>query len=146
VAESLELLGALLVTGVLFGGIAAMWLAPRLYGKIEPLMGLRPRDPQHPPRLSGPWGVSFWLVAALGIAAAGAVGVLSQWEDFAGREDAVTTFGSFDTEAVDTYGASLGWIAAVVGLVVGLAIVVAIAAATARRRRSASQDAPQDGR
>jgi hypothetical protein len=145
VAESLELLGALLVTGVLFGGLAAMWLAPRLYGKIEPLMGLRPRDPQNPPRLAGPWGVSFWLVAALGIAAAAAVGVLSQWEDHAGREDAVTTIGSFDAELVDAYGENLPWVAAVVGLVVGLAAVVAIAAVVNRRRdRSAAGDRAND--
>ncbi len=137
-AEGLELLGALLVTGVLFGGLAAMWLAPRLYGKIEPLMGLRPRDPRNPPRLAGPWGVSFWLVAALGVALAAAVGVLSQWEDFAGREDAVTTIGSFDTELVDTYGDNVAWVAAVVGLVVGLAVVVAIAALVARRRDRAA--------
>ncbi|MFJ4233488.1 hypothetical protein ACWFQT_14705 [Cellulosimicrobium cellulans] len=138
VAESLELLGALLVTGVLFGGLAAMWLAPRLYGKIEPLMGLRPRDPQNPPRLVGPWGVNFWLVAALGVAVAAAIGVLSQWEDTAGREDAVTTIGSFDAGLVDAYGDDVGWVAAVVGLAVGLAIVVAIAALVARRRDRAA--------
>ncbi len=138
VAESLELLGALLVTGVLFGGLAAMWLAPRLYGKIEPLMGLRPRDPQNPPRLVGPWGVNFWLVAALGVAVAAAIGVLSQWEDNAGREDAVTTIGSFDAGLVDAYGDNVGWVAAVVGLAVGLAVVVVIAALVARRRDRAA--------
>ncbi|PRZ09486.1 hypothetical protein BCE75_102199 [Isoptericola sp. CG 20/1183] len=140
VAEGFELLMALIITGVVFGGLAAAWLAPRLHGKIEPLMGLRPRDPQNPPRLVGPWGLSFWWVAILGILTAALIGVLSQWEEFVGREEAVTTAGSFDTELTDTYGDNVVWIAALVGLVVGLAVVLALVAVV-RRRRDARTDA-----
>jgi hypothetical protein len=148
VSETLELLMALVITGVVFGGLAAAWLAPRLYGKIEPLMGLRPRDPQNPPRLVGPWGLSFWWVAIFGILLAATMGVLSQWEEFVGREDdAVTTVGSFDAELADTYGANVGWIAALVGLVVGLAVVLTIAALVRRRRdsRDAHDARAEDG-
>jgi hypothetical protein len=144
-SEGLELLMALLITGVVFGGLAAAWLAPRLYGKIEPLMGLRPRDPQHPPRLTGPWGLSFWWVAVLGILVAALMGVLSQWEEFVGREDdAVTTVGSFDAELADTYGADVAWIAALVGLVVGLAVVLGVAAVVRRRRARAVGSAAEN--
>ncbi|PFG41912.1 hypothetical protein ATJ88_0561 [Isoptericola jiangsuensis] len=145
-SEGLELLLALVITGVVFGGLAAAWLAPRLYGKIEPLMGLRPRDPQDPPRLTGPWGVSFWWVGLLGILVAALMGVLSQWEELVGREDdGVATVGAFDAELTDTYGTQVGWITALVGLVVGLAVVLTIAAVV-RRRRASSATAATDER
>ncbi|MGO1259812.1 MAG: hypothetical protein ACTMII_12745, partial [Brachybacterium sp.] len=34
--------------GILLGAIPAMWLIPALHGKIEPLMGMRPRVPGEP--------------------------------------------------------------------------------------------------
>ena len=37
-----------IMSGVLLGAIPAMWLIPALHGKIEPLMGMRPRVPGEP--------------------------------------------------------------------------------------------------
>src|SRR5699024_6003041 len=34
----------MVITGVLFGLIPTLYLLPKLYGKIEPLMGMKPRD------------------------------------------------------------------------------------------------------
>lgn len=38
----------ILMSGVLFGVVPALWLIPALHGKIEPLMGMRPRVPGEP--------------------------------------------------------------------------------------------------
>ncbi|MBU6333766.1 MAG: hypothetical protein KGS47_05125 [Chloroflexi bacterium] len=43
VVEGLDFLVEYVVTGILLGALPAMWLAPRLYGTIEPLLGLQPR-------------------------------------------------------------------------------------------------------
>ena len=34
----------MIISAVLFGLIPTLYLLPRLYGKIEPLMGMKPRD------------------------------------------------------------------------------------------------------
>ena len=48
---TLEVIGLgvdVLMSGILLGAIPAMWLIPALHGKIEPLMGMRPRVPGEP--------------------------------------------------------------------------------------------------
>lgn len=48
---TLEVLGLgvdVLMSGILLGVIPALWLIPALHGKIEPLMGMRPRVPGEP--------------------------------------------------------------------------------------------------
>jgi hypothetical protein len=42
--EGFSFLNDVLFSGILFCLLPTLYLAPRLYGKIEPLMGLRPRD------------------------------------------------------------------------------------------------------
>ena len=42
--EAFSFVNNMVITGVLFGLIPTLYLLPRLYGKIEPLMGMRPRD------------------------------------------------------------------------------------------------------
>lgn len=48
---TLEILGLgvdVIMSGILLGAIPAIWLIPALHGKIEPLMGMRPRVPGEP--------------------------------------------------------------------------------------------------
>lgn len=48
---ALEALGLgvdVIMSGILLGAIPALWLIPALHGKIEPLMGMRPRVPGEP--------------------------------------------------------------------------------------------------
>lgn len=42
--EAFSFVNNMIISGVLFGLIPTIYLLPRLYGKIEPLMGMRPRD------------------------------------------------------------------------------------------------------
>lgn len=53
-----------LMSGVLLGAIPAMWLIPSLHGRIEPLMGMRPRVPGEPIPGSAP-RTPLFLAAAL---------------------------------------------------------------------------------
>lgn len=132
-AEGLDVLVTVLVSGILFGALPAMWLAPRLYGRLEPVMGLRPRDPQHPPRLTGPAGVRFWMVATLVLLGAAAVALLAQWEEHVGREGGVTTLGAFEPDFVERYGDGWMWVAGAVALVIGFGAFFVVRAARGRR-------------
>ncbi|MBE1875721.1 cell division protein FtsQ [Myceligenerans pegani] len=145
-AEGIELVLALVITGAVFGGLVAIWLAPRLYGKIEPLMGLRPRDPANPPRLVGPWGSPFWLVGVLGIVLAAAVGIFEQWEEHFEVTNPVTALGEWEAANAESLAeSSFAWLAALLGLVAGLVIVAVIAALRARgTQRSLAADADDE--
>lgn len=44
VMEAFDFVNNMVISGVLFGLIPTLYLIPRLYGKIEPLMGMNPRD------------------------------------------------------------------------------------------------------
>ncbi|WP_322510618.1 hypothetical protein [Chloroflexus sp.] len=70
VVEGIDFLIEYIVTGVIFGALPAMWLAPRLYGKLEPLLGMKPRDPQEPAQSFAPlWGVGIVAVFVAGLIA-----------------------------------------------------------------------------
>lgn len=137
VSETIELVLALIITGILFGALPAMWLAPRLYGKIEPLLGMRPRDPQNPPRLVGVNGAPWWVLAVVGILLAVGAGILSQWEEFLGVEQGVTAFGAFEPDYLDQYGDSYIWVAIIVAAVAVALVITGIAIYAARRRAKA---------
>ncbi len=73
--ESIDFLIEYIVTGVIFGAIPAIWLAPRLYGKVEPLMGMKPRSPEEKAETStGMW----WGIIIGGTVVAGIIAVLSE--------------------------------------------------------------------
>ena len=44
VVEGVEFLTDLIFSGTLFALLPALYLVPRLYGKIEPLLGMKPRN------------------------------------------------------------------------------------------------------
>lgn len=57
-----------LVTGLIFGLIPALYFTPKLYGKIEPLLGIKPR----PINKDAPLNISFSLIGVLILIIAGA--------------------------------------------------------------------------
>lgn len=64
-----------IVSGILFGVLPALWLTPRLHGKIEPLMGIKPRTPED--RQEGK-GRSLLVVCLVGFVVAGLIAVVSE--------------------------------------------------------------------
>lgn len=54
-----------IMSGIVFGAIPAMWLIPALHGKIEPLLGLRPRVAGEPFAGAAPKTAWFVVLAVL---------------------------------------------------------------------------------
>ena len=43
IIQGVEFLNDFILAGIIFGALPAMYLVPKLYGKIEPLLGMKPR-------------------------------------------------------------------------------------------------------
>ncbi|RBO86512.1 cell division protein FtsQ [Nocardia puris] len=114
-----------LISGVVFGAIPAAYLAARLYGKIEPLMGMRPRDPAEP--LAGRARPSAAFIG---------LGILLMLGSafFALLEAADVQFGVWEPDFLDEYGPNFLWVGVAAALLVFGGIVVA-ARAVARENR-----------
>ena len=88
----------ILLSGIVFGVIPALWLVPKLYGRIEPLMGMQPRQPGKPIQGSTPGiGITVALVFVLGAASA-VFAFLEAWG---------ADFGAAEWEWLDTYGPAI---------------------------------------
>ena len=116
---ALETLGLgvdVIMSGILLGAIPAIWLIPALHGKIEPLMGMRPRVAGEPiPGQAQASGVFVGFAVLLSIASFG----------FAFLEAFDISAGAFEPDFLDMFG---DWfiLVSVVAIVVvlGLAILL----------------------
>ena len=61
--EAFSFVNEMVISGVLFGLIPTLYLLPKLYGKIEPLMGMKPRDPNVKASMTEYISVRFVIVA-----------------------------------------------------------------------------------
>lgn len=130
VLEGFAFASDFLISGVLFGAIPAAYLAARLYGKIEPLMGMRPRNPAEP--LAGRARPSAAFVG---------LGILLMFGSavFALLEAADVKFGVWEPDFLDQYGPNFLWVSVVAVLLVFGGIVLA-ARAVAREGRAERKD------
>ncbi|WP_434809993.1 cell division protein FtsQ [Microbacterium sp. bgisy189] len=115
----------ILISGILFGAIPAMWLIPALHGKIEPLLGVRPRVPGEPVPGAAPRAGWFVAVAVLLAVASFFFAFLEAWD---------VNIGVVDGEFRDQFGDGFLWVS-VAAIVVLLAIATALFAAHRRRAR-----------
>lgn len=115
----------ILISGILFGAIPAMWLIPALHGKIEPLLGVRPRVPGEPVPGAAPRAGWFVAVAVLLAVASFFFAFLEAWD---------VNIGVVDGEFRDQFGDGFLWVS-VGAIVVLLAIATALFAAHRRRAR-----------
>ncbi|MCK1998508.1 cell division protein FtsQ [Psychrobacillus psychrodurans] len=99
IVEGVEFLTDLLLTGTLFTVLPALYLVPRLYGKVEPLLGLKPRTATNF-RVSNVITPKFLVVSTLLSLLAFGIALLSEM-DF--------NLGSWEPEFVDTYGIGVIW-------------------------------------
>jgi len=119
----------ILISGILFGAIPAMWLIPALHGRIEPLMGMRPRVPGEKVPGGAPRSGLFVAVAvALGIASF-FFAFLEAWD---------ITLGSFEPGFLDEHGDGFLWVGIGAAAVVFLVVIAVIR--LGRRDRDASSD------
>lgn len=68
--EGFACLNDILFSGILFCMLPTLFLVPRLYGKIEPLLGMKPRDKRTLLGDNGIWTPKVILLSILGFAAA----------------------------------------------------------------------------
>ncbi|WP_304450897.1 cell division protein FtsQ [Nocardiopsis sp. YSL2] len=125
----------LLISGLLFGALPAMALAPRLYGRIEPLLGLAPRDPRHPVPLAQRGTAAFALLAIV-------LSFVSMIAAF--TSEIVDNFGVWEPGFVDEYGQRFLWIGVSAALIVLVASVAATRFVLRSRRERTAQDAGAD--
>ncbi|CAM4288085.1 cell division protein FtsQ [Paenibacillus tarimensis] len=118
VIEGVSFLNDVLFSGILFALLPTMYLVPRLYGKIEPLLGMKPRDNKIRYSLGqilGPRVIVLSIVAACAALIA----------EFMAESDMALI--EWDADFVDTYGDWFIWIsigaAALVALVTILVMV-----------------------
>ncbi|AOS61948.1 hypothetical protein [Actinoalloteichus hymeniacidonis] len=120
----------IVISGVLFGILPALWLVPILHGKIEPLLGLRPRVPGQPFHGAAPGSAWFVSLAVL-------LGIGSFF--FAFLEAWDLNVGTFEPGFIDEFGAGFLW-ASVAAILVVAAIAIGLFAAAKRRGERADRD------
>ena len=130
--EALAFTSDFLITGILFGAIPAAYLAPRLYGKIEPLMGMAPRDPRVPLPGRARHTAGFVALAVVLFIASGM---------FAFLEYVDIELGVWQPDFIEQYGAGFLWIS-VAACAVVLVAVLLLARRSARRRRTGAEPEP----
>ena len=73
IIQGVEFLNDFILAGIIFGAFPAMYLVPKLYGKIEPLLGMKPRKEMPKMEWSKILNVKVILVSIiLGLISAGA--------------------------------------------------------------------------
>ncbi|WP_062527758.1 hypothetical protein [Demequina rhizosphaerae] len=118
----------ILMSGVLFGVIPAIWLIPALHGRIEPLLGMRPRVPGEPIQGSAPRNAMFVAIAVALSVASFLFAFLEAWD---------IELGVFEPEWLDTYGPGFIWVG--VGAA-AIAFLVGVALARLARRNAGSEN------
>ncbi|MDQ6422185.1 cell division protein FtsQ [Paenibacillus sp. LHD-117] len=128
--EGIGFLNAMAITGVFFSLLPVLYLVPRLYGKIEPLLGMKPRDGRIPikfgevlrPRLV----ITVILLMALATAA-----------EFMSESD--INFAVWEPEFLEQFGGGFIWVSIGAALLV---FVVTLIAMTRGKKQAVS--APRD--
>ena len=129
---ALEVLGLgvdVVMSGILLGAIPALWLIPSLHGKIEPLMGMRPRTPGEPiPGQAPASGVFVGFALLLAVASFG----------FAFLEAFDISAGSFEPDFIDRFG---DWfiVVAIIAIAVVLGVAILLFRAAQRSRETADR-------
>lgn len=120
--EGIDFLVEFVITGILFGLLPTLYFVPRFYGKLEPLLGIKPREINAPSRRLSPvilLGAVFALILGVAVAFTSEMGFnLVEWElDF-----------------LDKFGANFIWIP--IGVAIIVALVTFIAAQSKRKAKA----------
>ncbi|MEK4511320.1 cell division protein FtsQ [Paenibacillus sp. FSL K6-2524] len=130
VIEGVGFLNNVLFSGILFALLPTMYLVPRLYGKIEPLLGMKPRE-RNMKYAAGTWLSPKLVIGGIilaGIAMGAELLSESGW-----------SLGEFELPGAESNEGILIWVSMLVAAIVaGIAITIQIRRA-ARRRHEAGQ-------
>ncbi|MFM9279381.1 cell division protein FtsQ [Paenibacillus jiagnxiensis] len=115
VIEGVSFLNDVLFSGILFALLPTVYLVPRLYGKIEPLLGMKPRTKQTK------YATTAWLSPKLVI-----VGVLLSCLALGAEllSESDWAFGEWEPEWAEVWGSALFWISTAAAAVIAVLILV----------------------
>jgi hypothetical protein len=130
IIEGVGFLNDVLFSGILFALLPTMYLVPRLYGKIEPLLGMKPRE-RNMKYADGAWlSPKLVIVGVLLAAVAMGAELLSEsgW-----------SIGEFELPGAESHEGSLIWLSMAVAAVIAAVVIIVLSRRAARRRKEAGQ-------
>jgi hypothetical protein len=114
VLEFIDFAIEFVVSGIIFGAIPAMILAPQLYGKIEPLMGMQPRSLTDTTTTDD---TRLWITLGIGAVVAAVIAILAEQG---------LTIVEWEPEFLDSIGEWFVYVGmAVAALVAGISVFLA---------------------
>ncbi|WP_059041918.1 hypothetical protein [Paenibacillus rubinfantis] len=124
IVEGVGFLNDVLFSGILFALLPTLYLVPRLYGKIEPLLGIKPRDKSTKYEAAGVISPKLVLSGiALALIAFGAESLSeTDWN-----------FGEWDSGLADRLGSGAIWLSIAAAAVVAIIVLLIL---RAKRTRS----------
>jgi hypothetical protein len=124
--EGVGFLNDVLFSGILFALLPTLYLVPRLYGKIEPLLGIRPREKMTRYEAAGVISPKVILLGIVLLLVAFGAEALSEldwnWE--------------WETDYEDTFGIAAIWIS--IGAAAVVAVIVLVVMRLTRSRHTAA--------
>lgn len=126
--EGVGFLNDVLFSGILFALLPTLYLVPRLYGKIEPLLGIKPRQKLTKYEAAGKLSPKLVLIGiVLALFAFGAESLSeTDWN-----------FGEWDSGFADRFGTGAIWISIAAAAVVAIALLLVM---RAKRNRSVKEE------
>ena len=124
--EGFAFLNAMVVSGTLFSLLPTLYLVPRLYGKVEPLLGMRPREGRASASL-GEFLTPRLLLASI------VLFVIAGAAEFMAESD--INFVDWESEFIAGLGDRAIWISMGVAAVLFIAAIAWIAARRAGKRK-----------
>ena len=115
----------MIMSGVLFGVIPALWLVPALYRRIEPMLGLQPREPGRKAPGTAPKAIWFVVVAVLASIVSFFFAFFEAWD---------LSLGAVEGDFREQFGDGFLWVS-VGALVVVLALAAILFAVWRRKSR-----------
>lgn len=128
--EGIGFLNAMLITGILFTMLPTWYLVPRLYGKIEPLLGMKPRDSRVQASL-GELLKPRLIILTIVLVFIAAV------SEFLAESD--INFAVWEPEFIEQYGSGFLWIS--IGAA-ALVLIVTVLVAIRSRSKAGQGDLP----
>ncbi|MUT67934.1 cell division protein FtsQ [Paenibacillus sp. NEAU-GSW1] len=128
--EGLSFLNAMVITGIFFTLLPTLYLVPRLYGKIEPLLGLKPRDSRIKASFSQLMTPRLLIVSILFV-------FIGMAGEFLSESD--INFAVWEPEFLEQYGSGFMWVS--VGAALLVLIITILAAVRKRTMAKSVEDA-----
>lgn len=128
--EAFSFVNNMVITGVLFGLIPTLYLLPKLYGKIEPLMGMNPRNKNEKASMTGLISVRLIIVTIF----LSFVGLVAE---FMAEMD--INFAVWEPEFLEQFGDGFIWLPISAAAIIAFMVIV-IAVKLAQKAKKDKKD------